>query len=252
MVAAFASWLVFAIVGVAGLVGRTLDGLGSWTQYFATGAETVRKFVIAGDRADFISRKVMTEIPYPDQAFLASLLEEPYIRRILPAAVRQPLPVEPRSITDGAFISESRYRGVIPDDPLAKLWSSLSDRGKGGQGQFVSRPMRCEIGHRLTFQVAGYLGWEHQYLALKDLSNGRDVVVRPRQLARETWTDASVACPQGPFEIVAIDGTPDSWFAFREPVEVGLPSMLAEEVIGSSLALCFVAVAMLGLAARWT
>jgi hypothetical protein len=250
--AGLAVWLVFTTVGVTQLAEQTLLELRDWVRDFATETAVVRKFVATGDRADFFSRKMLTEIPYPDAPFLANLLEEPFIRRVLPAAIRAPLQVEPLAISEAAFVNASRYPDVIPDDPFVKSWSSLSPRGKGGQGQLVSRPLRCQLAGGLKFQVAGYLGWEHQYLALKELKSGRDTSIRPQQIAREAWVETTVACPPSAFEIVAIDAAPDSWFAFREPVEIGALSRLAEGLIGRSLNLCLAAVAMLVLAARWT
>jgi hypothetical protein len=249
---ALAGWLVFATVGVDWLTQRTLADLANWRQFFAAHAANVRRFVITAERAEFTSKRPLYDLPFPDAQTLANILERSDIRRILPAAIRQPLRVEPRVISSNAFVMEGPFAGSIPRDPLARSWWSLSDQGKAAQGRFESRPLFCHPGSRLRFQVSGYLGWEHQYLAVKDLRTGRDVEINPARLARENWTDAVVSCPSDPFEIVAIDATPDSWFGFREPVEVGWASLLAESLIEKSRALLLVALAMAVLAARWS
>jgi len=164
--------------------------------------------------------------------------------------------VEPRVRTNGAFVldGEGPYAGSIPRDPLQRAWWSLSEEGRRAQGRFESQPLACQLGGRLKFEVSGYLGWEHQYLAVKDLRTGRDLPVSPSQIAQESWTEVTVPCPPGPFEIVAIDGTDSSWFGFREPIEIGWASVVAESLIQNSqeTLVVLLAAAVLMLAIRWT
>jgi hypothetical protein len=252
-VGAIVVWLLVAIVGVDRLTGRATTDLSAWHQLFTAHAANVRRFMITGNVTEFVSRQPLVELPYPDSKRLAAILLEPAIRRILPAAVRQPLHVEPRVITNDAFVIGGPQAGIRPSDPLARSWSSLSDQGKRAQGRFESQPLVCQLGGRLKFQVSGYHGWKGQYLAVKDLRTGRDLVVTPSRLAQDDWTDAVVSCPDGPFEIVAIE-TADSWFGFREPVEVGWASVLAEWLIQRSreALVVLLAMAVLALAVRWT
>ncbi len=248
-------WLVFAMVGVDRLVGRSMTDLTSaWRQFFAAQAASVRGFLITDDVSTFVSKRPLVELPYPDPKRLATLLQDPYIRRIMPAGVRKPLKVEPRVSTNEAFVLDGPSAAALPRDPLQRVWLSLSGQGRKAQGRFVSQPLTCQLGERLKFEVSGYLGWEHQYLAIKDLRTGRDVEVTPKHLAREGWTDVTVPCPSGPFEIVAIDETDGSWFGFREPVEIGRASIIAESLIQHSRGplVVLLTLAVLGLAVRWT
>jgi hypothetical protein len=112
--------------------------------------------------------------------------------------------------------------------------------------------MACGSGTRLRFQVSGYLGWPGQYLAVRDLSTGREQPVQPDKLAREGWQDVAVSCPAGPFALIAIDDASDSWFGFREPVEVGRTSGAIESLIANSREMLLVALALAVLAVRWT
>ena len=251
---ALLGWLLFAIIGVDWVTGQNMEALNAWRQFFPAHASNVRRFIAAGDVTEFVSKHGPAELPYPDAKRLATLLQEPEVRRILPAAVRQPLHVEPRVVTNDAFVTAGPYAGSIPSDPLARSWWSLSEQGRKAQGRFESRPLVCQLGGLLKFQVSGYLGWKGQYLAVKDLRTGQDLSVTPSRLAREGWTDAFVSCPPGPFEIVAIDETPESWFGFREPVEVGWASVVSESLIEKSRAALVVllAMAVLLFAIRWT
>ena len=92
----------------------------------------------------------------------------------------------------------------------------------------------------------------NQYLALKDLISGADLAIMPAAVPREGWVDVIVPCPDRPFAITAIDANGESWFAFREPVEVGWASVVAEGLIGWSREMLLAALALAALAARWT
>jgi hypothetical protein len=104
----------------------------------------------------------------------------------------------------------------------------------------------------LKFEVAGYLGEPRLSLGVKDITNGREQNVLPRQLARESWLDARVSCPDKPFTIVAEDRTPDWWFAFRDPVEIGWASVAADVLISRARGLLLISLALACLAIRLT
>jgi hypothetical protein len=244
-------WLIWVSAGVDQLVGRALTDLTAWRQYFANQAANVRRLTMTGDYGQFMMQPPLVQLPYPDPGRLTTLLQDAYIQQILPAAVRAPLRVEPRVVTEHGFILQQPDRGV-PYDPLARAWWSLSDEGRRATGRFESMPMACGPGGRLRFQVSGYLGWKHQYLALKDLMTGRDRAVRPSELAQEAWQDVTVSCPPGSFEVVAIDEAPDSWFGFREPIEIGRSTVAIEWLISESRVMLIVGLALAVLAVRGT
>jgi hypothetical protein len=248
------AWLSFAMVGVDRVVGRALTDLGVWRQYFAAHTSNLRTFMITNDLAGLKSKRALVDLPYPDSNRLASLLQDPNIRRILPAAVRRPLRVEPQVSTNDAFVLDGPFVDSLPRDPLQRSWLSLSALGRKAQGRFESRPLSCELGIRLKFQLSGYLGWEGQHLSMKDSRTGNEVTIMPTRPARESWTDVTTRCPSGPFQIVAIDDTAESWFGFREPVEIGWASVVAESLIQNARAplIVLLTVAALGLAVRWT
>ena len=246
------AWVSVATVGVDRLVGNLSVLLGAWRPFFSAHAANTRQFVLTGDPAALLSKRGPAEIPYPDANQLVQLLQRPSIRAILPAAVRQPLRIEPRSVTSQGFVVGGPFAGGIPQDPLQIAWWSLSGEGRRAKGRFESEPLQCQTRGLLRIEVSGYLGWEHQYLALRDLESRRDVPIQPSQVARESWTDVVVSCPPGRFTIVAIDDSPESWFGFREPVEIAALSTAAEFVIKSSreMLIAFLAMAALGLAFR--
>ncbi|HVH28785.1 MAG TPA: hypothetical protein VM818_18610 [Vicinamibacterales bacterium] len=251
---ALVGWLLFAMVGLDRLVSRAMTDLSISRQYAANQASNVRRFLMTGDLDTLLSQAALVELPYPDPKRLATLLQDPYIRRILPATVRKPLQVRPRIATEQGFVLNGPFIDSLPRDPLQSAWLSLSAQGRKARGRFESESLRCELRRRLRFQVSGYLGWEHQYLAIRELSTGRETAITPWHLAREDWRDVIVPCPEGEFEIVAVDDTDGSWFGFREPVEIGWASAAAEWLIQSSRApfIVFVTMAVLALAVRRT
>jgi hypothetical protein len=70
--------------------------------------------------------------------------------------------------------------------------------------------------------------------------------------ARERWVEAIVRCPEGFFQLIGVDESARSWFAFREPVEVGRGSLWAEALIANSSELLAVSLLLALFAARWT
>ena len=245
------AWFVFAIGGIAQLSGRTVVALAPWKQYFASHVANIRGLVIGRDVAGFMSKTPLVEIPYPDPKRLAMLLQEPFIQRILPSVLRVPIRMEPRAVAGNAFVPEGFY-AIIPREPLERSWGSLSPVGNPATGQFESQAMTCGPGGLLRFGVAGYVGQSNQRLQLKELSSARELSVTASRVPREGWLDAFVSCPHGPFEIVAADEDPATWFAFREPVEIGRGSWMAESLITNSMPLLFGALVLAFVAARLT
>jgi hypothetical protein len=242
-------WLVLTGVGVLRLVDRTVATLDTWTGYFSAHVANVHRLVLSGDVKTFATKQPLAELPYPDPNRLAQFLQDPYIRRVLPSAVRAPLRMEPRTVTGNAFVPEGFYQ-IIPRDPLLHSWGSLSAAHNPAMGRFESQSLRCH--GFLKFELAGYVGQPNQRLALKDLASAREFAVRAEQIPREQWLETLVPCPGGPFAIVAVDEDPATWFAFREPVEVPRGSLMAESLINSSSGLLVAALMLAFVAARLT
>jgi hypothetical protein len=244
-------WLAVLAVGVERLVERNAGELSQWRQWFANHAANVRNLMVTGDYGRFMMQPPLSQLPYPDPGRLTTLLQDPYIRAILPSVVRTPIHVEPRLATSAGFARQQPQRGV-PYDALAPAWWSLTEEGRGAVGRFESEPMTCGAGPRLQIAVSGYLGWPNQHLTLKEVNTGRSLSVEPSELAREQWREAIVPCPSGPFQIVAVDDARDSWFGFREPVETGRAMVLTDWLIAHSRGMLFTALALAFVAVRRT
>jgi hypothetical protein len=247
---ALASWVAVAGVGLHRLVWSSLEQLSVFQPFFNAHTSNVRQFMLDGDIAKFASKQPLVELPYHTPQSLAGMLVEPYIRRILPAAVRAPVVVAPRASSGGSFVPNGTYP-LTPSNPLLRSWGSYTAQGDATEGRFESEVLEpCRAGNHLQFEVAGYLGTGGLSLMIKDLPSGREREVAPAKPAKESWLPVQIACPAGSFQIVAVDGRADSWFAFREPVEVGVATPAAEWLIDVSPTLMVVAFAIALVAAR--
>jgi hypothetical protein len=245
MLAALAGWLAFAVIGVDRLTTLALADLGVWRQFYANHAANVRRYVVTGDLHDFMSKPPLNEIPYPDPQSLAITLRDPYIRSILSRAVREPVHLEPLTITNEAFVPDGSPVNIR--DPLWHTWGSYSARGRAAEGRAESQvaTATCRWGTFLAIPVSGYLGNGRHSLGVKDAVTRHEFAIAPRRIPKEGWVEAIVACRARPFVIVATDADSESWFAFREPVVVGWASLLVARAIAWSRELLFAALACL-------
>ncbi len=245
-------WLLFAAAGADRLTLGTLAHLDAWRPYWSAHASNVRHFIVTGDLDALLSKRPLQELPYPDPRSLGDALQIPYVRRILPAAVRAPVHVEAQSVTNDTFAPDGAYK-MTPRDPLARFWGSYTAQGEPATGRFESTPLaRCSTGGYLRFDVAGDLTARRQYLAVKDLGSDHERHVPAPRPNGDNWVPARVPCPPGAYSIVAVDSRNDHWFAFREPVEEGRVSPLVEWMIASSPQALIVALALALVAARLT
>ena len=249
VIVAIAGWIGFTLVGLDRLWTDTLATLSGWQPHWSAQSAHVRRFVLTGD-INVLKGKDPFDIGYPSSDALADVLQQPIVRRILPAAVREPLHVEPRVIGNDAFGAYGAYP-LTPNDPSARGWGTYTSRGNPSVGTFESHPIApCAAGDRLEVPVAGYLRLTGLSLALREVATGRTTEIRPPRLAREGWQLVTVPCPGTPFVMVGSDERPDFWFAFREPTETGWLSVRAEEVITASVKWALAALALLCVAAR--
>jgi hypothetical protein len=213
-------WAVLLIVGVDALARRALvleaPNRHNWTSAYT---RNIRQFIADGDVARFAGLSFPDQVPWPDPRALAERwLQNDSLRAVLPWAIRAPLPMVPAA--PAAFSAPGTY----PTTPPLPSGTSIGSYGAGGnavEGQFKSQPLRCVTGSSLRFEVAGYLGRPGLFLAVQPTNGGPAVAAEPVEEPRERWVVALVPCPDGPFEVVGIDLSPEFWLAFGPPVEVG-------------------------------
>ncbi len=239
------AWLAIGAYGIADLSRAVLAKDGRersiWMQEYV---RNVRQFIMTGDVARLVEKRGPYELPYHTPWMLAAWLEHPDVRHILPATVREPIALQAR--VDG---SETFVRTTTPKDPLP-VWDSYGTARAKARGRFESEPTRCDEFGRLRFEVAGAARDARMYLAVKDV-NGRETPVRPGLGTGSGWVGVSVPCPADPFTVVAVDDSPTSWFAFRQPATIGWMSAAAESMIERWRILAALAV-LVAAAAVWS
>ena len=156
---------------------------------------------------------------------LVKFLDNPCVRRILPACVRDPLRVVPDNVT--GFITNGTAR-TKPNIPGEVTWSSYTNEGAANKGRFESLPVSRGRLPFLEFRVAGDLGQPGLSLTLIDLSSGKTTSVKPLKALGDNWRTFQVRAPHGDFKIIAVDESSNGWFAFQAPREVGWLSWAAE------------------------
>jgi hypothetical protein len=244
-------WCGAALAGLDTLTTGTIRTLNFWRPHWEAQAVNVRQFVLSGDAQELKSKPPL-DLPYPSADSLIDALQQPMLRRLLPAAIRQPMRVQPRTVTNEAFAPYGAYP-LTPNDPMRPAWGSYTARGNPSMGDFESQILpSCESGGHLSLSVAGYLGFADLYLAVRDLTTGETQEIKPARLAREDWVNVTVPCPDRSFAMIAADRRSDYWFAFREPVETGWASVRAEQLIEASFRLMFAALALMVVAVKLT
>jgi SAM-dependent methyltransferase len=247
------TWIAITGIGLARVSEEMLVTHGQlrrlWTREHV---RNVRQFMITDDVQEFVSLKGPDEVPYYSAPILANWLEHPSIRRILPTAVRQPFDLR----SEGASASGNTpvSSGVTGYPP--PVFDSYAVADSRGEARFESQPINCRDLGRIRFEINSSTSWSGLRLSLKRVGSGEESRVVPPWFVPPGWFGVSVRCPEGSFTVVAVDASPTSWFAFRQPAEVALGSALAESVIQQSrlvglAALALVLLALGSTVARW-
>ena len=221
-----AIWIGIGAVGIAGISKTILakDGRDRriWSQEYV---RNVRHFVMSRDVSAFADKRGPFELPYYSPSMLAGWLSHPYVRHILPAVIRQPIELRAKAGAEETFVQTVSPKDLVP------VWDSYAAGRAKARGRFESEPMRCTEFGRIRFEVAGGSRDPGMRLVLKDTVTGRETVVRPPMGIGSGWTGVSVRCPPNAFSVVAVDDSPTSWMAFRQPAEIGWLSAIAESTI---------------------
>jgi hypothetical protein len=183
-------------------------------------------FVATGNRA-YLDNKPNADIGYfggADQVI--AILTDPVIRPILPASIREPLPVRwPGAVTDG----QARVAGPAAPSDLSDpdAFSTSTANTSGGvlhqESDWIAAPQLPF----LQFRLAGGLG--RHGLSLGVMTESGDLVqVSPGHIPLGGWTTVQVRSPRNRFRILVDDPSPNRWFAFSGPREMGPLSYYAE------------------------
>ena len=204
-------WIGAALFGAAQLSLRKMMGPGK--EVLLPMEENVRAYVATHDL-----KHLDGDRPYPAADRLATLLDDPAIRKILPAIIRPALPVELRQETGGAFVANG-YPAALTTPAYEKAWGSYSRLEKEARGSMETRSFHSTLPY-LQLEIAGALRSDTS-LSLLDEKTGKAIRVDSPARANENWRSAVVPVPGGDVRLVANDESAVRWLAFREPRELG-------------------------------
>jgi hypothetical protein len=207
-----AVWIGAAIFGAAQLSLRKLMS-GSTKEILLPMEENVRAYVATHDL-----KQLDGERPYPARDRLAGLLDNPAIRKILPAIIRPALPITAQEETGNAFVVNG-YPAALTTPAYERAWGSYSQSEREARGWMKSETFHSAFPY-LQFEVAGALR-AGTSLSLRDDATGKEVRVNSPARLNENWRSAIVPVPGSEMHIIANDDSATKWFAFREPREWG-------------------------------
>jgi hypothetical protein len=221
----FVVWLGATAAGIARLSETMLAGARLRGEWAAHHVANTRRFIATGDTADLLAKHGPDQIPFENPVRLSQWLQLPDIRRVLPAAVREPLDLKPAD--EGA---SAAWRVLSQDDTLP-MFDSIAGARASQAARFESAPISCRDYRHLRFDVASSDDLADLQLALKPASTGELTPVHLPHRGGPFWSAAFAECPAGPFTVIAADRSPHGWFAFRQPSEIATGSLIAEGVI---------------------
>ncbi|PZR76601.1 MAG: hypothetical protein DLM73_02330 [Chthoniobacterales bacterium] len=217
-----ALWLSAPIAG-AGWLGFQKVGVGPGREVLRPMEENVRAYVETHDRSYLAG-----DIPYPSAIRLATLLDDPTIRKILPALVRAPLPIQMRAGTNRAFVPDG-LPPELPRRPYEKIWGSYSDAGPAARGSIESEIFNSPFPY-LRFETAADAQTD-MFLQLRDEASGQTTRIRAKTPIDQVWRWQTVPAPGSELRLIASDNNSRHWLAFRQPRETGRWSFYAQVLV---------------------
>jgi hypothetical protein len=252
--AVFSLWVVACVSGLALLSSRAWSfDLPERRFYFRCQLENMRAFMATGDIRVFDNKPRQCLplyegdplAPQPKHAGekLLKYMDNPWIRPLLPACVRDPLKVVPENVagfaTNGPAIAKPRIAREVS-------WSSYTAQGVTNTGRFESQPIASARFPFLEFRIAGDLGKPGLSLSLLNLSSGKSIPVKSSRPPGRTWQTCRVKAPRGDFRIIAVDESPSGWLAFQPPRELARVSWAVDQLVSFGGPIFFIGLALYG------
>jgi hypothetical protein len=232
-------WGVAVLAG-AGLTSyRELASQYGRQGYLRTAEQHVRAYLATRDRAYLAGNPA--PVPFPDATAIASYLDDPAIRGILPAAVRPPQSINKSAASGAAFVLNG-YPPDVTNPTQDRAWGSYSEAGAAARGSMESLSIRPRLPY-LEIELAGYLRQGSSLMVQSDRTGKTARFIPTRQIF-PFWRSGHIAVRGESVRLVAHDGSAEDWFAFREPRELGRLSLYAEWMVGKGKFLFFLGLAL--------
>ncbi|HEV3409995.1 MAG TPA: hypothetical protein VG095_06865, partial [Chthoniobacterales bacterium] len=211
------AWLGCAVFALVLLVHKELGRLKAKAEKFASAEQAVRAYIASGD-ISVLPDTPPNGIPYPDRGMLASFVDDPVLRQILPASLRPPLELVAEEGMD-VFARQGVGEHAWTSDPAV-----VGD----ARGTMTTQLLEPTLPY-LQVELFGRPGPGMQ-LMLKD-ENSEDSVTFRTFKRDDGWRVGLMRVPGRKVRLVARDDNAAEAFAFREPREIGRWSVYAERLL---------------------
>ncbi len=173
----------------------------------------VQAFVLTDDYVAL--EKAAPLIPFPLTDWLARMLRNPTLRRLLPQSVRAPLHIPE--------LDDAPNTGNSPRASPATTLPPLEHRATRtltAPGEWRSEPLPAMTG-RWKIETGGDIGKPGAVLELRAVADDRVLAtIAPTKPAGTGWRAAYVAAPREPARLYAAVKPPAHILAFSEPIEM--------------------------------
>jgi len=174
----------------------------------------VRAFLATGDLAA-LKAVPDWELPYPSADTLATALEHPGIRALLPVDIRPPLTLTPEADSSG-FARGTPDR--LPAGVEGEVWIA-----REGPARLVSEPLNTGDLPFLHLEFCGSGDLDSSAISLESPQGSEAGPALP--VGEDHWRSADIPVPAGlPVRLVVEIPAGKHWFAFTPPVEIGRES----------------------------
>jgi len=191
--------------------------------------ETNTRNYLASKDITYLKDKPPLQIPYPSPEGLASILEQPGIRDILPANINAPL--KPYSVEikpGGAFVGNGYYY-TTPRRADTTWGSYVPGPGNDATGEMILHFKNDAGAKRIAIPVAGYP--LNDGLSIQVAQNGAARPVSINDNPKESWGTAYAKVSTGDFSIVLKDPSHSWWMAVAGPVVRGNLDNLTDRIL---------------------
>ncbi|MCF3652115.1 hypothetical protein [Synoicihabitans lomoniglobus] len=183
--------------------------------------ETHVRHYLATQDPSYLRDKGMHDLPHPSGELLFQRWQHRGIQLMMPAAVREPVPIPAASndVLNGLPPPTYPVIAASPAGTQTEPWT------------WRSPPMPDNTLPVLRFRFTGALGDPDAALSMRIVSAEGDVTVRPDGPARGRWRTINVFRPAGEWWIELTDADTLESFALTAPVEMGWLSWATEKLL---------------------
>jgi len=236
----FSKWKKWMIVGAAVWIAIILTSLCRYSWYHLpqeiVGKREISKieaintknYLASGD-ISYLKDKPYLSIPYRDAEGLSNIIEQPGIRKILPANISAPLrPFSVETKPVDAFVAGGYY--FTTPARLDTAWGSyVPVQGDNALGEMTLHFKNEGGSKRIAIPVAGYP--LNDGMSIDITQNGVVKHVSIEDNPKETWGTAYGKVNSGDFSIILKDSSRSKWIAMAGPIVEGRLDNLTDYIL---------------------